>query len=116
MDDCERYMWLVQNITPVESFRNINLFAGFAAFFAIFDMTLKLAKEVTAVADESAAAWNLDTRATTIKSAPGAMVHHFPRTMHAVTLVTGGVCAGLAYEYICRPWSEFSYKDRNSNV
>lgn len=82
---------------------------GFAAFFAIFDMTLKVAKQVTAVADESATSWSRDTTSSTIKSAPGAVVHHFPRTVHGVTLVTGGVFAGLAYEYICRPWYEFPH-------
>jgi hypothetical protein len=29
---------------------------------------------------------------------------HFPRAMHAIVLVSGGVLAGLAYELSCRPW------------
>ena len=29
---------------------------------------------------------------------------HTPRVVHAMTLVTGGAVAGLAYELACRPW------------
>lgn len=29
---------------------------------------------------------------------------HGPRVAHALTLVTGGAVAGLAYEIACRPW------------
>lgn len=29
---------------------------------------------------------------------------HMPKIAHAVTLVTGGAIAGLAYEVCCRPW------------
>ena len=30
--------------------------------------------------------------------------HHFPRTVHGITLVSGGVVAGLAYELVSRPF------------
>jgi hypothetical protein len=29
---------------------------------------------------------------------------HFPRTVHGFVLVSGGVVAGLAYEFLCRPF------------
>lgn len=29
---------------------------------------------------------------------------HIPGTVHGITLVTGGVCAGLAYEFVSRPF------------
>ena len=35
---------------------------------------------------------------------PTAVQRHLPRVIHGVTLVTGGVTAGLAYEHVCRPW------------
>ena len=38
-----------------------------------------------------------ETRAQSIK-------RHFPRTVHGLTLVSGGVVAGLAYEILSRPF------------
>jgi hypothetical protein len=35
---------------------------------------------------------------------PTAVQRHLPRVVHGVTLVAGGVTAGLAYELVCRPW------------
>lgn len=29
---------------------------------------------------------------------------HFPRAVHGLTLVSGGIIAGLAYEILSRPW------------
>ena len=35
---------------------------------------------------------------------PTTVQRHLPRVVHGVTLVAGGVTAGLTYELVCRPW------------
>lgn len=67
---------------------------GFAVFFAIFEVTRRLA------ADAKVASY------THIKRRDGedCAQSHIPRIANAVTLVTGGAVAGLAYEFVCRPW------------
>ncbi|KAJ6608591.1 hypothetical protein B0H10DRAFT_519187 [Mycena sp. CBHHK59/15] len=59
---------------------------GFAAFFAIFEITRRIALKVRATSQNT----------TRLVQAP--------RFLHGVTLVTGGVLAGLSYEIIGRPW------------
>lgn len=49
-----------------------------------------------------------DSRATAVQ-------RNLPRVVHGVTLVAGGVTAGLAYELVCRPWDvarKLAYLDR----
>ncbi|KAF7984986.1 hypothetical protein HWV62_9954 [Athelia sp. TMB] len=71
---------------------------GFAAFFAIFDVTRRLASSTKEVAQEAMDNWPPgETQAQSIK-------RHFPRTVHGLTLVSGGVVAGLAYEVLSRPF------------
>ncbi|KZP23586.1 hypothetical protein FIBSPDRAFT_737135 [Athelia psychrophila] len=71
---------------------------GFAAFFAIFDVTRRLASTTKQAAQEAVDILPLgETRAQSIK-------RHFPRTVHGITLVSGGVVAGLSYELMSRPF------------
>ncbi|KAH8829509.1 hypothetical protein DL96DRAFT_1598389 [Flagelloscypha sp. PMI_526] len=51
---------------------------GFSAFFSIFEVTRRIALNVTR--------------------------QSVPRILHALTLITGGVTAGLVYEFVCRPF------------
>ncbi|KAJ3741801.1 hypothetical protein DFH05DRAFT_249899 [Lentinula detonsa] len=68
---------------------------GFAVFFSIFEVTHRIA---------------LHTRErTTIfvrktSSSDEFLMRHIPRTIYGLTLVSGGVLAGLAYELTGRPW------------
>ncbi|KZT50269.1 hypothetical protein CALCODRAFT_504903 [Calocera cornea HHB12733] len=65
---------------------------GFASFFAIFDLSRRsanyLARELTPPEYESA-----NGRRPSVA-----------RAAHGITLVSGGVIGGLAYEATCRPW------------
>ncbi|KAG7453011.1 uncharacterized protein BT62DRAFT_977494 [Guyanagaster necrorhizus] len=75
---------------------------GFALFFSIFEITRRISVSV------KEAAHNLIASKLAIESLSekrkDRLARHFPRTMHGVTLVTGGVVAGLAYEFVGRPW------------
>lgn len=68
--------------------------AGFAIFFTIFEMTRRLAAEVKSITYERVMR----------RDGHGTAQNHIPRIANAVTLVTGGAVAGLAYELVCRPW------------
>ncbi|KIY64884.1 hypothetical protein CYLTODRAFT_380285 [Cylindrobasidium torrendii FP15055 ss-10] len=73
---------------------------GFAVFFSIFEVTRRCAlytKEVTGTV------FTPGTADTTILEKPS-WTRHLPRTVHGITLVTGGAIAGLAYEFVGRPW------------
>ncbi|KAF8919345.1 hypothetical protein CPB85DRAFT_1278680 [Mucidula mucida] len=75
---------------------------GFAVFFSIFEVTRRSALFVK------------DYTKTMAATEPGLeqasdkhrekFVGHLPRTFHGITLVTGGVVAGLAFELVGRPW------------
>lgn len=72
---------------------------GFAAFFTMFEITRRTATQVENMSRDFAARWD------DISDKPRAsFVHHIPRILHGVTLVTGGALAGLAYEYVSRPF------------
>ncbi|KAG6854917.1 hypothetical protein C0991_009740 [Blastosporella zonata] len=73
-----------------------NSYKGFAVFFAIFEVTRRVALQVKDVFQKRAQ--NLDARET------GGVQRQLPRVMHGLTLVGGGVLAGLAYETASRPW------------
>ncbi|KAJ7470272.1 hypothetical protein FB451DRAFT_1037797, partial [Mycena latifolia] len=71
---------------------------GFAAFFAIFEITRRIALNLKAVSRDA-------TRPLESKGGSGqSFRNHLPQFVHGVTLVTGGVIAGLSYEVIGRPW------------
>ncbi|EJF66019.1 hypothetical protein DICSQDRAFT_97718 [Dichomitus squalens LYAD-421 SS1] len=79
---------------------------GFAAFFAIFDVTRRCAIEAKATSQAL-----LDRAPQVVvgsESESDNRVHsvrrHTPRVVHAATLVTGGAIAGLSYEILSRPW------------
>ncbi|THV07934.1 hypothetical protein K435DRAFT_741410 [Dendrothele bispora CBS 962.96] len=70
---------------------------GFAAFFAIFEVTRRFASDL---AEWTSEAIHARLPASEVNSSS----RHISRTVHGVTLVSGGVLAGLAYEYIGRPF------------
>lgn len=71
---------------------------GFAVFFAIFDLT----RRVALAAKLRSQKFVESTRITYFAGEQPR--RHTPRVVHATTLVTGGVVAGLAYEMTSRPW------------
>ncbi|KAL0947418.1 hypothetical protein HGRIS_013530 [Hohenbuehelia grisea] len=71
---------------------------GFAAFFTIFDVTRRVAANV-----KTSSQTILDY-AESDDSSWQSFKRNFPRTVHGVILVTGGVLAGLAYELVSRPF------------
>lgn len=71
---------------------------GFSVFFTIFEVTRRLATELKVLS------LGLVQPFTVAEGRPNAMQRNLPRTVHGVTLVAGGVTAGLAYEVVCRPW------------
>ncbi|KAJ7771691.1 mitochondrial carrier domain-containing protein [Mycena metata] len=66
---------------------------GFAAFFAIFEITRRIALRIKAF-----------THDATRSAKPKGSKKHLPQFAHGLTLVTGGVVAGLSYEVLGRPW------------
>ena len=71
------------------------ILTGFAVFFAIFEVTRRIAVNAKTAVE----AWLSD------EERRGHVVHkNVPRIVHAATLVSGGAGAGLAYELACRPW------------
>ena len=69
---------------------------GFAVFFAVFELTRRAAARTKLVSSQlvQQGKYGLDAKAH----------RHMPKIVHAMTLVTGGAIAGLAYEVCCRPW------------
>lgn len=67
----------------------------------MFEVTRRIANRTRETAqhfvDESAPPSTTQTIGTPV-------IHHFPRTVHGLTLVSGGVVAGLTYEFITRPF------------
>jgi hypothetical protein len=72
--------------------------SGFAVFFAVFELTRRIAARTKAVSESVAGFVPIHNEKVQ------AVKRHAPRTIHGVTLVTGGVVAGLGYEMITRPW------------
>lgn len=73
-------------------------FAGFGAFFAIFEVTRRVALEARCRSQATVESLNSDT--TQVRT----LQKYAPRTVHGILLVTGGVTAGLAYELCARPF------------
>jgi hypothetical protein len=71
---------------------------GFSVFFAIFEVTRHVAIEMNVFSS------GLVESLKAADGRPTAVQRHLPRVIHGVTLVAGGVTAGLAYELVCRPW------------
>ncbi|KAJ6606489.1 hypothetical protein DFH09DRAFT_1269429 [Mycena vulgaris] len=72
---------------------------GFAAFFAIFEITRRIALKIRDVVSHNV------TRSVESRGGRGtSFKNHLPQFVHGMTLVTGGVIAGLSYEVIGRPW------------
>ncbi|KAH0830451.1 hypothetical protein J3R83DRAFT_1848, partial [Lanmaoa asiatica] len=69
---------------------------GFAAFFAVFEITRKVANKVKRTTH------HVLRRLQPRNEASHGL--HLPRFTHAFTLVCGGMIAGLTYESLCRPW------------
>jgi len=70
---------------------------GFAVFFSIFEITRRVSNKVK-IATQAV----LDGDPEAENQFPG-IRKLAPRVTHAVTLVSGGAVAGLAYEMVCRP-------------
>lgn len=70
---------------------------GFAFFFSIFEMTRSLAVKARTFSEAVLFPEGQYEKRGSIK-------HNTPRIVHAVTLVSGGAGAGLAYELVSRPW------------
>ncbi|KAI0256734.1 hypothetical protein BJV78DRAFT_1117132 [Lactifluus subvellereus] len=82
---------------------------GFSVFFTIFEVTRHVAIELKVFS------LGLVQPFKVTDSRPTAVQRHLPRVVHGVTLVAGGVTAGLAYELVCRPWDvarKLAYLDR----
>lgn len=71
---------------------------GFAVFFTVFETTRRLA-----AATKTSVQGLLEQPSSGIRRSD-ALQRNGPRVAHALTLVTGGAVAGLAYELACRPW------------
>lgn len=71
---------------------------GFGVFFSIFDVTRRIASRT------KAASQNIAHDITIGEDRGKSLQRHFPRTIHGIVLVSGGVVAGLAYELLCRPF------------
>ncbi|KAJ7197159.1 hypothetical protein GGX14DRAFT_552434 [Mycena pura] len=75
---------------------------GFAAFFTIFEITRRIALRIRAVTVDV-------TRSFEFKGGGeggggDSLKRHLPQFLYGVTLVSGGVIAGISYEVIGRPW------------
>ncbi|PBK83727.1 hypothetical protein ARMGADRAFT_667164 [Armillaria gallica] len=92
---------------------------GFAVFFSIFEITRRISLSTKEAAHDLIAS-KLAIESLSEKR-KDSLARQFPRTIHGVTLVTGGVycpllsiklkfmnffqvVAGLAYEFVGRPW------------
>lgn len=71
---------------------------GFATFFAIFEITRRVASRTKMASQDAVESWKFGG------SHMQSLRRHLPRTVHGVTLVSGGVVAGLAYELVSRPF------------
>jgi len=73
---------------------------GFATFFAIFEITRRLASRAKFASQSVIESWKFEFG----EGQTASLRRHVPRTVHGITLVSGGVVAGLAYELISRPF------------
>ena len=69
---------------------------GFGAFFAVFDITRRVAMEA-GIASQSVAFRFFPTKRQSQR--------RLQRVVHSLTLVIGGVAAGISYEVVSRPWN-----------
>ncbi|KAJ3551531.1 hypothetical protein NM688_g4648 [Phlebia brevispora] len=73
-------------------------FCGFAVFFSVFELTRRAAARAKSTSSALVQEGKFGS------DAKDRLHRHTPRIVHAITLVTGGAIAGLAYEVCCRPW------------
>ncbi|KAH8106765.1 hypothetical protein BXZ70DRAFT_885058 [Cristinia sonorae] len=83
-------LWTCELMSSLKDLR-----LGFAVFFAIFELTRRAAGSAKIAVE--AHMQDEERRGNVIHT-------NVPRIAHAFTLVSGGACAGLAYEMACRPW------------
>ncbi|KAI0035721.1 hypothetical protein K488DRAFT_22394, partial [Vararia minispora EC-137] len=79
-------------------------FCGFSVFFAVFEGTRRVASTTASICQDIIRPANADANTPHGMVVTNAFRENVPRFVHGLTLVTGGVCAGLAYELVCRPW------------
>ncbi|THH20356.1 hypothetical protein EW146_g965 [Bondarzewia mesenterica] len=71
---------------------------GFAVFFSVFEVTRRVATTLKAASQNVVQYYRFgEDRGRSVR-------RHVPRVINGLTLVTGGVLAGLAYELLSRPW------------
>lgn len=68
---------------------------GFATFFSIFEITRGMATRMRTISRDLV---------DSVYPNNSSIHRQAPRVVHGVTLVSGGVIAGLAYELLSRPW------------
>ncbi|KAG5730680.1 Cysteine and histidine-rich domain-containing protein [Termitomyces sp. T112] len=68
---------------------------GFATFFSVFEVTRHVALQAKDISQR---------RIDLLEQKSSGGQRYLPRIIHGLTLVSGGVLAGLAYEAVCRPW------------
>ncbi|KAF8969928.1 hypothetical protein BDZ97DRAFT_1793425 [Flammula alnicola] len=71
---------------------------GFAVFFFIFELSRRAGLAAKALS------LNLISRSSSNGRKNDRIYKQVPAVVNGVALVTGGVIAGLSYEYACRPW------------
>ncbi|KZT28490.1 hypothetical protein NEOLEDRAFT_1129286 [Neolentinus lepideus HHB14362 ss-1] len=69
---------------------------GFSVFFSIFEATRRMAVRIRFACQSSVETLRLSDEET--------VARHAPRLAHAMTLVSGGILAGMSYELVCRPF------------
>jgi hypothetical protein len=73
---------------------------GFATFFAMFEITRRVASRTKFASQDVIESWGPKFGEIRTRS----LRRHVPRAVHGVTLVSGGVVAGLTYELVSRPF------------
>ena len=68
-------------------------------FFAVFEMTRKAAKQL-----KKGSLWIVDRFSQQGGTLESKIRSHLPRIVNGLTLVTGGMVAGICYEFTGRPW------------
>lgn len=93
-----RRMFVVSHYFIVFLIISLQITAGFATFFAIFEITRRVASRTKTASQDILESMKFG------ESRMQSLRRHFPRTIHGLTLVSGGVVAGLSYEIVSRPF------------
>lgn len=90
----ERSVWLVYSNGLLSNITNY--YIGFALFFSIFEFSRKVSADI---------AFYSVSELERFRSSPSDKTRNSTaRIVHGMTLVGGGVVAGLGYEMVCRPF------------